>query len=91
MDVKPEDLRHFRAVAEANAQLDDDRAARAARRDPGEKIVEALDLSSRLIAEAAKVGGGIRAVVDPPDEELFAQSSLHALWRNLEKKAAGQG
>ena len=83
MKAGARDHAHFRSIGEGIAEAVAERRARAARRAPGEKIAEALALSSQVIADAAARRGGLRAAMDPSEEALLAQGSLAARWRKI--------
>jgi hypothetical protein len=81
MPVSERERAFFRAIARAVEMEDADRRSRAARRDPGENVAEALRLSDEVMSAAVESRGSRSAVTDAREDELLAQGDLPRLWR----------
>ena len=81
MPVSEKDREHFRVIARATAAQEEERSEREARRDPGAKMTEGLELADFGIRMGAAARGGLAAATSVPDSELFAQASLWRLWK----------
>lgn len=84
--VTAADKAYWKRVAKANAILEDEARAEAAKRLPGDKILRALDLSAFANGFQPRDARSLDAQRRMQDEKSAAKANFYVVWRKLQRK-----